>query len=281
MTPHLQALDAFVTLSYVRIDRVRKVITWVGCGHEESLVIHADGQTLLLPNQHPPLGVLDQLELIQDQVPLAAGDALFLCSDGLADAILPNGERIGRESINQTVRKLVREHSTPGAVLHCLRRDLLPSEVSINDDVSLLLVMQAPANSGRVRCELLIDMTSLRVLREFVRRQAMRFGMTDTEAAIIEVASVEIFTNIVRHAKGLLPGASVELVAHSSGQEFILEVIHLGEAFVPPDELVETNFDIFPEGGFGLMIIRKACDRVEYLHHMGVNTIRMSRYIEV
>jgi hypothetical protein len=29
------------------------------------------------------------------------------------------------------------------------------------------------------------------------------------------------------------------------------------------------------------MIIRKACDRVEYLHHMGVNTIRMSRYIEV
>ena len=281
MTPHLQALDAFVTLSYVRIDRVRKVITWVGCGHEESLVIHADGQTLLLPNQHPPLGVLDQLELNQDQVPLAAGDALFLCSDGLADAILPNGERIGRESINQTVRKLVREHSTPGAVLHCLRRDLLPSEVSINDDVSLLLVMQAPANSGRVRCELLIDMTSLRALRAFVRQQAMRSGMTDTEAAIIEVASVEIFTNIVRHARGLLPGASVELVAHSSGQEFILEVIHLGEAFVPPDELVETNFDIFPEGGFGLMIIRKACDRVEYLHHMGVNTIRMSRYIEV
>jgi PAS domain S-box-containing protein len=280
MTPHLQALEAFVTLSYIRIDRARNVITWVGCGHEESLVIHADGQALLLPNQHPPLGVLDRVDLVQDQVPLAAGDALFLCSDGLADAILPSGERIGRDWINQTVRRLVREHTTPGAVLHCLRRDLLPSDVSINDDVSLLLVMQPPENSSRARCELAVDMKSLRAFREFVTRQAMRSGMTEAETAIFEVASVEIFTNIIRHARGLLAGAPVELVAYSLGQEFILEVTHLGDAFTPPEELVETNFDIFPEGGFGLMIIRNACDRVEYLHHMGVNTIRMSRYIE-
>ena len=280
MTPHLQALEAFVTLSYIRIDRARNVITWVGCGHEESLVIHADGQALLLPNQHPPLGVLDRVDLVQDQVPLAAGDALFLCSDGLADAVLPSGERIGRDWINQTVRRLVREHTTPGAVLHCLRRDLLPSDVSINDDVSLLLVMQPPENSSRARCELAVDMKSLRAFREFVARQAMCAGMTEAETAIFEVASVEIFTNIIRHARGLLAGAPVELVAYSLGQEFILEVTHLGDAFTPPEELVETNFDIFPEGGFGLMIIRNACDRVEYLHHMGVNTIRMSRYIE-
>ncbi len=280
MTPHLQALEAFVTLSYVRIDRARKVITWVGCGHEETLVIHSDGQVLLLPNQHPPLGVLDRVDFVQGQVPLAAGDALFLCSDGLADAVLPSGERIGRELINQTVRKLVREHPTPGAVLHCLRRDLLPSDVSINDDVSLLLVMQPPENSSRVRCEFAVDMKSLRAFREFVTRQAMRAGMTEADTAIFEVASVEIFTNIIRHARGLLAGAPVELVAHCLGHEFILEVIHLGNAFTPPEEIVETNFDVFPEGGFGLMIIRNACDRVEYLHHMGINTIRMSRYIE-
>jgi serine phosphatase RsbU (regulator of sigma subunit)/anti-sigma regulatory factor (Ser/Thr protein kinase) len=280
MTPHLQALEAFVTLSYIRIDRTRNVITWVGCGHEESLVIHADGHTRLLPNQHPPLGVLGRVDLIQDQVTLAAGDALFLCSDGLADAVLPNGERIGRESINQTVRKLVREHATPGAVLHCLRRDLLPSDVSINDDVSLVLMMQSPEKGVRVRCELPVDMKSLRLFRDFVRQQAIRAGMAEAEAAIFVVASVEIFTNIIRHAGGLLVGAPVELVARTSGQEFILEVIHLGDAFAPPEELVETNFDVFPEGGFGLMIIRNACDRVDYLHHMGVNTIRMSRYME-
>ncbi len=280
MTPHLQALEAFVTLSYIRIDRSRKVISWVGCGHEESLLIHADGQTMLLPNQHPPLGVLDRIESVQDEAPLAVGDALFLCSDGMADAILPNGERIGRELIHDTVRRLVQEHATPAAALHSLRRELLRCDVSINDDVSLVLVMQPPENSSKVRCELAIDMKSLRAFREFVRLQALRCGMPEAEAAMFEVASVEVFTNIVRHAEGVLVSAPVELITHCARQEFVLEVIHLGDQFTPPEEIAETNFDVFPEGGFGLTIIRSACDRVDYLHHQGVNTVRMSRYIE-
>jgi PAS domain S-box-containing protein len=280
MTQHLQALEAFVTLSYIRIDRARNVISWVGCGHEESLVIHADGLTTLLPNQHPPLGVLDHIDFVQDEAALAPGDALFLCSDGMADAILPGGERIGRELINSTVRQLVREYATPGAALHSLRRELLHDGVSINDDVSLVLVMQPPETGGKVRCELAIDMKSLRAFREFVKAQAVHCGMQETEAAMFEVASVEVFTNIVRHASGVLAGAPVELVIQCLRQEFVLEVIHLGDPFTPPEEIEETNFDVFPEGGFGLIIIRNACDRVEYLHHQGVNTVRMTRYIE-
>jgi anti-sigma regulatory factor (Ser/Thr protein kinase) len=280
MTQHLQALEAFVTLSYIRIDRSRNVISWVGCGHEESLVIHADGRTTLLPNQHPPLGVLDHIDFVQDEAALAPGDALFLCSDGMADAILPGGERIGRELINSTVRQLVREYATPGAALHSLRRELLHDGVSINDDVSLVLVMQPPETGSRVRCELAIDMKSLRAFREFVKAQAVHCGMQETEAAMFEVASVEVFTNIVRHAQGVPAGAPVELVVQCVQQEFSLDVIHLGDPFTPPEEIEETNFDVFPEGGFGLIIIRSACDRVEYLHHKGVNTVRMIRYIE-
>jgi PAS domain S-box-containing protein len=280
MTPHLQALEAFVTLSYIRVDRSRNVISWVGCGHEESLLIHADGRTMMLPNQHPPLGVLDRIDSVQDEAALAAGDALFLCSDGLADAVLPGGERIGRERIHATVRKLVREHATPAAALHSLRRELLHGDVSVNDDVSLVLLMQPPENSSRVRCELSIDMKSLRAFRGFVKLQALQAGMSEVEAGIFEVASVEVFTNVIRHAKGMLAGAPMELVACAAPGEFVLEVIHLGDAFTPPEELTDTNFDVFPEGGFGLTIIRNSCDRVEYLHHQGVNTVRMTRYIE-
>ena len=280
MTQHLQALEAFVTLCYIRIDRSRNVISWVGCGHEESIVIHADGRTMLLHNQHPPLGVLDRIESVQDEAPLAAGDALFLCSDGLADAILPSGERIGRELIEATVCKLVRQHATPAAALHLLRRELLCGDVSIIDDVSLVLLMQPPENSSRVRCELSIEIESLRAFREFVKLQALQAGMSEVEAGIFEIASVEVFTNVIRHAKGMLAGAPMELVALRAPGEFVLEVIHLGEAFTPPEELADTNFDAFPEGGFGLIIIRNSCDRVEYLHHEGVNTVRMTRYIE-
>lgn len=36
VSPHFQALEAFVTLCYLRIDMRTNTVTWVGCGHEEA-----------------------------------------------------------------------------------------------------------------------------------------------------------------------------------------------------------------------------------------------------
>ena len=96
---------------------------------------------------------------------------------------------------------------------------------------------------------------------------------------MFEFACVEVFTNIVRHASGLLPGAPVEIISRYSVQELVFDIIHLGEAFTPPAETVEPDLSTFPEGGFGMTIIRSACSRVEFLHHEGVNTVRMTRTI--
>ena len=280
MTPHLQALDAFVTLAYVRIDLERNLVTWVGCGHEETLLIHGSGESTLLPNQHPPLGILDSSEYAENVMALAPDDVLFLCSDGLTDAVGADGERLGRDIVNQTLRRLVRDHPTPAAALHCLRRELLASTVQLNDDVTMALIMQPLAGSTDARCELPIDLQSINALRRFVAAQALNAGLSAQDAAMFELAGVEVFTNIVRHAKGLLTSAPLELVTHCTAHELVLEVIHLGEAFTPPAEVIEPDLYAFPEGGFGMTIIRSACSRVDFLHHDGVNTVRMTRLIE-
>ena len=279
MTPHLQALDSFVTLAYIRIDLKRNLITWVGCGHEESLLIRGNDESILLPNQQPPLGVLDSSEYIQDQAPMARDDVVFLCSDGLPDAIGSNGERLGRDRVNATLRRLVRQHPTPAAALHALRHELLDSTVQINDDVSLALIMRPIESAADTRCELPIDLQSIGTLRQFVFGQTQRAGLPEAEAAMFELACVEVFTNIVRHAKGLLAGAPVEITSRYAGHELVLEIIHLGDAFTPPAEAVAPDLSSFPEGGFGMTIIRSACSRVEFLHHEGVNTVRMTRTV--
>ena len=281
MTSHLQALDAFVTLVYLRIDTRRNVITWVGCGHEETSVIHGGtGGFRLLSNQHPPLGVLDSSEFTQEEVPLSIGDAVFVCSDGLTDAMRPDGERVGRDLLNVTVQQVLRDHSAPAAALHSLRRQVLYEGVQLNDDVTMVLIMRIPVQTHETRCELPIALDSLREFREFVAAQAFHAGLPEQDSAIFVVASVEVFTNIIRHAKGLLPGAPVELIVRATPQEFVLEVVHLGDAFTPPEEPKEADLSSFPEGGFGLTIIRSSCDRVEFLHHAGVNTVRMTRRME-
>ena len=279
MTPHLQALDSFVTLAYIRVDPERNLITWVGCGHEESLLIRGNGESVLLPNQQPPLGVVGSSEYLQDQVQLGSDDVVFLCSDGLPDAIDSSGERLGRDRVNATLRRLVRKHPTPAAALHALRKELLPSTVQINDDVSLALIMRPIETAADTRCELPINLQSISTLRQFVLDQMQHAGLPEAESAMFELACVEVFTNIVRHAKGLLTGAPVEIIAHYTGQELTLDIIHLGDAFTPPAEAVEPDLSTFPEGGFGMTIIRSACSRVEFLHHEGVNTVRMTRTV--
>ena len=233
----------------------------------------------MLPNQHPPLGILSPSDYTQSSIALAADDVLFLCSDGLTDAIGPDGQRLGRDIVNTTLRRLVRDHPTPTAALQALRQELLHSTVQLNDDVTMALIMQAGANSTDSRCELPIEMPSINTLREFVHERSLHAGLSEADAAMFELASVEVFTNIVRHAKGLLPGAPLEVIAHCSAHKIVLEVIHLGEAFTPPAETIAPDLTSFPEGGFGMTIIRSACSEVEFLHHEGVNTVRMTRLI--
>lgn len=137
------------------------------------------------------------------------------------------------------------------------------------------LTQEALASRGGVPAA----MDALRTVREFVVTWAGHAGLTESEAVMLELGGVEVFTNIVRHAKGLPPGAPVELVVHASSQSFVLDIIHQGEAFTPPENAAIPDLNTFPEGGFGLTIIRNSCDCVDYLHHQGVNTVRMTRWI--
>ena len=275
MTPALQVLEAFVTLCYLRIDTLNDTVTWVGCGHEETLHVGADGQLHVLENQHPPLGVLDDADYTENCMPMLPGDALFLCSDGVTDAIRSDGDRIGRDRVAEAVQRRMQRHASPSAVLQTLRLDLLEHNVKLQDDVTMVVVQRQPAGFTTARVELPVQLEALRQVRSFVAAQTHLAGLDEIACSLLEVACVEAFTNVVRHGKGLLEGAPLELMAQIHPEALLLELVYLGDSYMPPEDPPDTDFDLFPEGGFGLEIIRGASDAVEYLHDDGVNTLRL------
>ena len=272
MTPALQALESFVTLCYLRVDTRHSTVTWVGCGHEEPLRVLPDGTVQVLANQHPPLGVLDIDDYQEERRPLNAGDSLFLCSDGVTDALLPDGQRVGRERLVSAVTYRVLLHDTPAAAVHSLRRDLLSGGVVTQDDVTMVLVQSRP---GLHRVEVPVRLDSIRAVRRFVAGQAVAAGLDEAAAGLLVVAGVEAFTNVVRHATGGIEGAPLELVARTTAGRFILELVYPGDPYEHEGPPPETDFSDFPEGGFGITIIHGASDEVEYLHDDGVNTVRI------
>jgi len=324
MTPALQALDAFVTLCYLRIDMRHSRVIWVGCGHEETLHVPKTGPLRKLCNQHPPLGVVNQSVYLEDTCELALGDALFLYSDGVTDALRADGERVGHQRLFAAVEDRLRAHPTAAAALHSLRRDLLSDLGHLQDDVTMVVVQRLaspacqdalcvaakddpdangrsylngpagasertdrpvasgaePSTLGDCAIELPIRVQALREVRNFVNQQTAAAGFSEDQCAVLEVACVEAFTNITRHAEGLLEAAPVELVARTDASELIIELIHLGDAFCPAQtalEALDRDLGQYPEGGFGLEILRAASDQLEYLHHRGVNTVRLHK----
>lgn len=274
MTPNLQALDAFVTLCYVRIDRRAGTLTWAGCGHEEPVLATADGTSVTLHNQQPPLGVLDDACFQQDTLPAGPGDWLLMHSDGVSDAIDVHGERAGSARVRRTFLRLARSHVAPGAVLHLLRHEILDG-ATFTDDTTLL-VARISAFDDCTRVDLPCDTASLPALRRLVEAQARAANVGEIDRGLFAVAVTEVFTNIVRHASGRLDGASVEVFAHRGTQGLTIELVHVGDPFSPPSALPTTHFETFPDGGFGLAIIQKVADEVVYDHHAGVNTTRLT-----
>lgn len=282
MVPSLLALDAFVTLCYVRIDTAANTVTWVGCGHEEPLLL-TQGQSTVrhLANQHPPVGILETADYQADTLPMLAGDALFMCSDGLPDAISADGQRVGHERVAAAWLARQQLRHPPAAVLHGLRRDLLGPGVRFTDDLTMVVAQRTRSARRASRRELPIHLDSVVHVRGLVEHRALMAGLDEVAAGLLTVAAVEAFTNIVRHARGKLDGAPVELVVMvAPGEQVEVQFVYLGDYYEPPPEWVETNFADYPEGGFGLNIMREATDTLEFLHDQGVNTVRLVRRVE-
>ena len=92
--------DMFVTVFYAVLDTNEQTLTYARAGHEEPLLVR-DGGVHRLRGAGRFLGLLDAAELPLDEavVPLLPGDRLVLYTDGLTDALSPDGLPYGLERL--------------------------------------------------------------------------------------------------------------------------------------------------------------------------------------
>ncbi len=79
-------LRLLTTLCYALVDHQRRELTWASAGHIAPYRIDTAGTVQALSSASYPLGVRDQLAIERRTVKLAAGDTVFLFSDGVVEA---------------------------------------------------------------------------------------------------------------------------------------------------------------------------------------------------
>jgi phosphoserine phosphatase RsbU/P len=131
------APNKFVTLFYGVLEGRR--LTYTNAGHNEPMLVRADGRQLRLGHGGALLGVFPDWVYEQAEVSLIAGDRLVLFSDGISDAENLNGDQFGEERL----LSILQANRTLDAT--ALRKRIL-SEVAdfsggaLQDDSTLLVI---------------------------------------------------------------------------------------------------------------------------------------------
>jgi sigma-B regulation protein RsbU (phosphoserine phosphatase) len=92
--PFDTATEQFATLMYGDLDVEAGNFRYVSAGHPGPLHLPAHGPPIILETPGFPIGLAGEA-YCEQLIPLAAGDRLYLYSDGLSDAMNPLRERFG------------------------------------------------------------------------------------------------------------------------------------------------------------------------------------------
>lgn len=109
--------------------------------------------------------------------------------------------------------------------------------------------------------------------------------VTAEDSGVFETAIGEALNNVIEHSYGDGASEQISVVLSFDADEVQVIVEDRGEGMTPeafaqaPAEFAAPEDPaLLPEGGFGLTLIKLACDEVDYSRVDGVNRLVMRRY---
>lgn len=282
LTPKLIALESFVTLVYLRLNRARQELTVVSCGHLPPVRLHS-GQAMRLGNAQLPMGILESEHYLESRHAFLPGDALLMTSDGLIEAQSVSGDFYGQDRLDARGRAAHAFCATPSGLLEAVRSDVAAfcDSPSLLDDLTMMVVtapVQPPDDPHRLSLRLPRELDALDALRSAVTSFLLSAGQDDVATGRVNLVLVELFTNIVRHSTVRYAHAIVEIRLQLEGQpapEVAVLLESAGPPFEPP--AVQTPApepSLQREGGYGLHIVQALTHDLLHTHAHGINQLR-------
>ncbi|WP_268247713.1 PP2C family protein-serine/threonine phosphatase [Neogemmobacter tilapiae] len=136
-------VDQYLTLAYAELDLATGGVEMVQAGHPHPVVLRADGRVEFVGQGGLPVGLIPGAGYNPFALQLAAGDRLFLVSDGVTECMAPDGSELGQDGLDRILR--TNAHLSPQDLLEALVWDLtdFTGGQDFRDDVSGVLLHYA------------------------------------------------------------------------------------------------------------------------------------------
>ena len=94
----------FFTMTYAIIDTQKKELSFSSGGHPAPFIHKAEGHVVIPEHNGLPIGMMPDTSYVESIVPIADGDRIFLCSDGLYECTNANDEEFSRRRLVEHIQ---------------------------------------------------------------------------------------------------------------------------------------------------------------------------------
>jgi hypothetical protein len=136
----------FVTLFWASVDPASGKVCYCNGGHNPGLIVRADGSVEWINEGGTLVGLIPDTPFEPGQATLGPGDRLILYSDGITEAMRPDGDFYGDDRLVEAVRAAgAAGPATPKALVDSILNSVLAHEEGKPpmDDKTLLVVSRA------------------------------------------------------------------------------------------------------------------------------------------
>ena len=132
-------IGTYVTAFYGVLDTRGRVLTYSNAGHNPPILVRSAGRMELLSEGGTVLGALPGITFKEKRLTFASGDLLVFYTDGVTDAMNPEGEQFGQERLEQLVKAA---GSDAAAVMQRIIDGVtvFRGNARLNDDLTLVVL---------------------------------------------------------------------------------------------------------------------------------------------
>lgn len=261
-------------------------VIYANAGHNYPVLLHKDGRVEWVKS-HPcfVLAGMEGVRYRQHDLQLEEGDALYLYTDGVTEAMNSEEELFGEERLEKVLSLEGSRGGHPEALLKLVARRLaeFAGKAEQADDITMLGLYWNGRNQEEDGWEALkvsAGMDSFSEVNRFMSKQLQKAGAGIKTETQVLVATEEIFVNIVSYAYGKGRG-DVEIKTRcfpGSPGEFRVRFEDEGIPFNPleneaPD--ISLSAEDRQAGGLGIFMVRKSMDDVRYEYRKGKNCLTL------
>ena len=287
LVPKLIYLEYFASLFYGRFMLQKGIFNFIDCGSTKPIHYRAkEAKAYLLQGSNLPLGTIDEDVYQLHQVAYNTNDLFIFYSDGLTETRSPSKELYGPERLIALAEE--NPQASPKELLELIKTSVISfAKKTVFDDDLTLIVAKINAlqkvQAAKVKAAYFSsELTRLDAVRVYINQLCSRLpGNSQLLSNLLQIATVEAFSNIVKHGYKNNPEGQIIIEATFNEQEVNIELADQGESFNPL-EIHEPCLTGDQENGYGWFLIREIADHVTYIEkksQKGWNHMHISKKI--